>query len=229
MKTAVFAGSRNLYKDMVPAVKALLINSDVDKIYLLIEDDNFPEYLPECVQTINVSNQQFFRKDGPNMKSCFTYLAMMRAALAYLFPDLDRILAIDCDAFAVRDCSKLWDLPIDDYYLAACREPARSHYGQDYINIGVCLYNLKKLRDGMVDRVIDLLNTDPLGNLEQDAFCYLCQKKIYIMSSTWNSTVVTDPVKDPHIVHYCTFNNWPEMPLTQKFRAVPWSDIRGGI
>lgn len=229
MKAAVFAGSRNLYHDMVPAVKALLINSDVDIVYLLIEDDTFPEYLPECVKTINVSNQQFFRKDGPNMKSCFTYLAMMRGALAYLFPDLDRILAMDCDAIADRDISHLWDLPIDNYYLAAAREPARSMYGQDYINVGVCLYNLKKLRDGMADRVIELLNTDFLGNVEQDAFCYLCQGQIYILPSTYNSTIVTDPVEDPHIVHYCTFNDWPTRPLVQKYRAIGWDQIRGGI
>jgi hypothetical protein len=46
MKVAVYAGTRNIYKDMLPSVKSLLIHSDVDKIYFLIEDDIFPYELP---------------------------------------------------------------------------------------------------------------------------------------------------------------------------------------
>ena len=46
LRVAAYCGTRNLYKDMVPAVKSLLVNSNVDKIYLLIEDDQFPYKLP---------------------------------------------------------------------------------------------------------------------------------------------------------------------------------------
>ena len=42
IKAAVYTGTKNLYKAMVPAVKSLVCNSDVDKIYLFIEDDKFP-------------------------------------------------------------------------------------------------------------------------------------------------------------------------------------------
>ena len=45
IKAAVYTGTRNLYKQMVVAVKSLIRNSDVDKIYLLIEDDEFPYWL----------------------------------------------------------------------------------------------------------------------------------------------------------------------------------------
>ena len=46
MKAAVYCATRNLYLDLIPAVKSLLANSDVDRVYLLIEDDAFPEELP---------------------------------------------------------------------------------------------------------------------------------------------------------------------------------------
>lgn len=46
LRVAAYCGTRNLYKDMVPAFKSLLINSNVDIIYLLIEDDKFPYPLP---------------------------------------------------------------------------------------------------------------------------------------------------------------------------------------
>jgi hypothetical protein len=39
---------------MVTAAKSLLIHSNVDKIYFLIEDDNFPYELPPKTTTINI-------------------------------------------------------------------------------------------------------------------------------------------------------------------------------
>lgn len=116
MKAAVYVGTRNLYDDMLPAVKSILINSDVDKVYLLIEDDRFPHDLPDCVETINVSSQTFFRSNGPNYNLKWTYMTLMRAALPKIFPDLDVILSMDDDVIALQDVSDLWDLPIEDYY-----------------------------------------------------------------------------------------------------------------
>ena len=56
MRTAVYTGTRNLYPFMVAAAKSLLIHSNVEKIYFLIEDDVFPYELPSEIVTINVSN-----------------------------------------------------------------------------------------------------------------------------------------------------------------------------
>jgi len=57
MKVAAYSGNRAVYYKMVPAVKSLLMNSDVDEIYLLIEDNRFPYNLPSKVKYINISNQ----------------------------------------------------------------------------------------------------------------------------------------------------------------------------
>ena len=66
MKAAVYCGTRNLYADMVTAAKSLLHNTDVDKVYFLIEDDIFTHELPPQIETINVSDQTYFSKDSPN-------------------------------------------------------------------------------------------------------------------------------------------------------------------
>ena len=108
MRVAVYTGSRNLYPDMIPAVKSMLKNGKPDLIYLLIEDDKFPFWLPSNVKTINVSGQKFFPKDSANTKSKFTYLAMMRAALAKVLPqDIDTVLSLDCDTLIVGDITEL--------------------------------------------------------------------------------------------------------------------------
>ena len=56
MRAAVYAGTRNIYENMIPSMKSLLIHSNVEKIYFLIEDDKFPYELPPEVECINVSN-----------------------------------------------------------------------------------------------------------------------------------------------------------------------------
>ena len=228
MKYAVYTGTRNLYDNMVPAVKSMLINSDVDKIYLLIEDDKFPVDLPKEVECINVSDQKYFKPDGPNMKSPFSYMALMRAALPKVFPDLDTILSLDVDTIVDKDISDIWDLPLgDQYYFAATPEVKRSENGLVYTNAGVTLFNLKKLRDdGKVDEVIDVLNTAYFRWVDQDVLNYLCQGRIYEMPSDYNDTPYTKRPNAIKIKHYAGMKEYGEMSYFKKYRAIPFSEIR---
>lgn len=234
MKTAVYTGTRNIYQYMIPAIKSLLINSDVDKIYLLIEDDVFPFDLPDNVKTINVSNQKYFRLNGPNMNSHYTYLAMMRAALAKIFPDLDTILSLDVDTIVNQDISDVWDLPIENYYFAASRQPRKSKGGIWYVcdlytNTGVALYNLKKLReDNKVDEVIHMLNSKKYQFLEQDCFNLCCQNNILIMSSDYNANDWVDPYQTQKIIHYAAIplEQWSKGNIVKKYKNIPWQEIR---
>ena len=231
-KVAAYTGTRNLYPMMIPAVKSLLIHSDVDEIWLFIEDDGFPNSegyrFPEDVVKIrNVSGQQYFREDGPNMRSKFTYMAMMRATFAKEFPELDEILSLDVDTIVNEDVSDLWNIPLGDkYYLAASREPsATKKHGYLYTNIGVCLYNLKKLRDGKCDEVIEALNDKQYDYLEQDAFNELCKGKIFNMNPTYNSTPFTKIVDNPKIVHYAGEKKWDTKQLVKKYGERPWDEV----
>ena len=228
IKAAVYTGSRNLYPDMVVAAKSLIINSDADKIYFLIEDDDFPFDIPSCIETINISDQKYFKPGGPNMKSPYTYFAMMRAALCYVFPDIDTILSLDVDTIVDKDISDIWSLPLgDDYYFSASREDMRSYYELLYTNTGVALYNLKKLRDGKAQEVIDVLNTSRFNWVEQDVFNYLCQGRILDMPSCYNVNDWTDKTNDKRILHYAGFKEWQNFPGYVKYQNIPFSDIVG--
>ena len=229
-KVAAYTGTKNLYESMIPAVKSLIMHSDVNKIYLLIEDDEFPYEMPEeIVECINVKDQRFFRPNGPNMSSGFTYMAMMRATYCKLFPNLDRILSLDVDTIVVDDISDLWDLklgpPMRGYYFAAAREPGRSKEGKVYTNIGVALYNLEYLRLFKGQEVIDLLNERKLPFVEQDAFNMRCQGRILLMDSAYNSTIFTDPTNDPKIIHFAGQKHWQDEPLYKQYMDIPWSDV----
>lgn len=226
MKVAVYTGSRNLYVDMATAVKSLLLNSDVDIVYFLIEDDTFPFKLPECVKTINVSNQTFFPADGPNMKSQYTYFAMMRATLCHLFPEIDKILSLDVDTIVDKDISNIWDIDLGDNYFAASKEAHRSYEGLLYTNIGVTLYNLKELRNGKADEVIETLNRRRYTYVEQDVFNYLCQGRILELSSSYNVNNWTAPTEDKKIIHYAGIKKYQGFPEYLKYQGIPFSDIR---
>lgn len=221
MKAAVYCGTRNLYADMLPAIKALLINSDVEKIYLLIEDDIFPYYLPNCVECINVSEQTYFDHDGPNYRNGWTYMVLMRAALHRVFPDLDKIVSLDVDTIAAKDVSGLWDYDIEDYYLAGCKEPHKSR-GSLYINAGVMVMNLAKLRDGKGDEIIEALNTRRFPFNEQDCINELCQGGILEISSDYNANAYTIPTSTPKMVHFAAIPQWKDAPLVKQYRDMAW-------
>lgn len=226
MNCAVYTVTRNLYDRVVPSIKSLLINSEVDKIYLLIEDDKFPVELPKEVECINVSGQKYFRTMGPNNVYPWAYMSMMRAALCKVLPDVDTVLSLDVDTIIDGDISMLWHYPVDDYYMAAVAEPDRSSEGNPYVNIGVAIFNLAKLRDGKADEIINALNWRRYMILEQDCMNALCNGHIGLLPSTYNKCDFTAPCDNPVIVHYAGIRDWWDIPLVQKYKDIPWEEVR---
>lgn len=246
MKAAVYTGTKNLYREMVTASKSLLINSDVDKIYLLVEDDEFPLEIPDVIKVINVKNQKWFPSDGPNMQTVYSYMAMIRVAFCHIFPELGRILSLDVDTIVDKDISDIWDLPIDDCYLAACHEIHRTHKSGlnknfseaefMYCNAGVVLFNLEKLRNGKADEMIEMLNRRRYRWVDQDAMNYLCQGWIYDMPSDYNDNDWTVRPNAVKIKHYAGIKNWQNLEYVMKYRTIPWDEVlklhekrKGGI
>ena len=228
MKHAAYCGSRNLYDDMVTCCKALLRNSDVDRIWLLIEDPEFPYELPPEVTVIDVSGQRYFDPDGPNMGSRYTYLAMMRAALCHVLPeDVHKVLSMDIDTVAVRDVSDAWDTPMDSCYFAAAREQHRCYEGLLYTNTGVALYDLDMLRDGKADEVIDVLNRRRYTWVEQDVMNYLCQGRIALMDGNLNACDWTEH-PDPRLLHFAGHADWRSRAELCAYRDMTWEEARRG-
>ena len=227
MKAAIYTGTRNLYEHMLPAIKSLLCNSDVEKLYLGIEDPVFPYELPDICEVIDLSGQTIFDSNGPNIGSRWTYMAMMRAALVKILPeDLDRVLSLDVDTIVVQDISNLWDLPIDDCYFAASHEFHMTNEKFLYTNVGVVLFNLKKLRDGKADEVIRMLNNRAFGWVEQDCLNLLCQGYIYDMPAVYNAHYYTRNPDNPKIIHHIGNNALlPGYPDVQKYAAMSFDEI----
>ena len=225
MKHAAFCGTRNIYGDMETAAKSLVANSDVDRVHLLVEDPEFPHELPDIVECHDVSGQEFFKPNTPNMVSGYTYMAMMRAVLCHVLEDAHRVLSLDCDVLAVRDVSDVWDLPIDGCYFSATHEWHRTTEDEMYCNHGVVLYNLDMMRDGKADEVVAELNANRHTWVEQDVCNMLCQGAIFDMPSEYNSNWWTDRnAPNARIVHFAGMKRpqWSELPEVVKYRDMTW-------
>lgn len=227
MKIAIYSGTKNVYKNMIPSMKSLLLYSDVDKIYFLIEDDIFPYELPPQVQCINVSDQQYFVNTGPNMNSKWTYMILLRGVYAKLFPQLDKVLCLDYDVIFTDNISDLWDIPLGDNYFGAIKQPKKSTEEQNYINTGVLLMNLQKIREDHIDDILlDALNNYKYFFPEQDCINEYFNNKIYLLNPKYNVSKVTDFTGEQKAFHYCQCNTWMNLPLVQYYLNLDYTTIR---
>ena len=225
---AAFCGTRNLYGDMETAAKSLVANSSVDCVHMVIEDADMGRDLPDIIQCHDVGGQKFFRPDGPNMGSGFTYMAMMRIALCYVLPGVGKVLSLDSDIVCREGVDGIWDLPMDGCYLSASHEWHRSGNGLLYCNHGVVLYDLDKMRDGKADECIDVLNRRRYTWVEQDVGNYLCQGRIHDMPAKYNSCWWTDKNADGAVIrHYAGMSraDWCSKPEVARWRDTPWDEV----
>ena len=234
MRAAVYSGSRNLYPHMVTAAKSLIANSSVDKIYFLIEDDKFPYELPPLIETINVSGQTWFPAGGPNMRSQFTYMALVRACYGSLLPDdLDKVLQLDVDTVVVDNIDSLWEIDMGGKWIIAAQEPHNNYwkpFGMEYFNVGVAMFNLKAIRQAEIEEVIVKdLNEREERFVEQDAWNrFGAPRKFITLDTRYNECYPVGYTDNPAIVHFAGFKDWendkkaPRREHWRKYREMTW-------
>lgn len=215
---------------IVPSLKSLLAHTKIDKVYLLIEDDDVGFWLPDVCETINVSEQSFFEKNSPNYNTRYTYMALMRLALPFILPEVDMILSLDLDTIITQDISELWSLDMTDSYIAGSIEKEMSELKKcNYINFGVVMLNLAKLRDGMAAEMIRLLNYKQYLYPEQDCLNeQVAEENKLIISPMYNTSIFNgDKMVIPKILHFAAFGaeRFKEQKIVCEWGEKDWSDI----
>ncbi len=150
-----------------------------------------PEYISICEEQIAFLNGiiQEYNKENTIVRVDVTDLYEREFAncpneqcycspytLLRLFADLvpgvpDKILYLDIDILFNRDITLLYHTDVADYEYAA----ARDHYGKylihpNYINAGVLLFNMKRMREtGILKRARELIKTKKLVFADQSA------------------------------------------------------------
>lgn len=221
-KVAVYSGTRNVYPQMYVSLKSLLLNNEMDRVYLLIEDNEFPYPIPSNVIPVNVSGQEFYKPGSPNFGSPYSYMDLLRCSLASIFQDDEKaILWLDIDTIIDDNIEDLFSLNMDGYFYAGAIEPNKSKGIFQYINTGVTLCNLEHLR--MWHKEIEMmafLNCYELGWPGQDAINLFCQGRIRIIGSEYNSNPYCLPCTSPKIIHYAAMKEYKDHWAYKKYEQI---------
>ena len=223
-KVAVYAATRNIYRNMCTAAKSLLLHNTLDRVYFLTEDDVFPEPLPDVVTCINVCGQTWFPSDGANYNNRWTYMTLIRLALPEILPNENKVLWVDVDTIVTADISELFAIDLDGCYFGAVEEPERSKRPFVYYNAGIMLHDLEALRDGKYKQLINLVNGFKMDFPDQDAINLSCQKQIKPISAIYNSCPWTGELLDAKIIHFAADRNYSERALFKHYSQMKWGD-----
>ena len=195
--------------------------------YTSIKDEQI-EYLNKVVKTKNPENRvikvdvtDLYEKEFGNCKNenayCTPYTLLR--LLADLVPEMpDKVLYLDIDMMAGDDISKLYNIDISDYEYAAVKEKYGSVFiWPDYINAGMLLLNMKKIKEtGLLKKARELIKNKKLLFADQSAIYYSTTKKlllprIYNEQSKFNK-------KDTVICHFCKRPLWKPYPHTENYK-----------
>ena len=210
----VMCCSRNWYIYLATEIYALLKHNKVKKIYLFIEDDNIPYLTNKEIEFININKlKEYITEESPNYNTQYTKLSYLRCYFTKILKD-DKILYVDSDTLIVDNIEGLWNTELEDNVLAGVKEPGDWGrylwtYGlnNNYVNSGVLLMDLKKIREEKLDdSMIYLLNHKKFAFPDQDVINLVCRNRIKYVSNIYNSSETTGIVDNAKIIHYIRGN-----------------------
>lgn len=195
--------------------------------YTAIKNEQI-EFLNKVVKTKNNENNvkkidvtEIYEREFGHCKNenayCTPYTLLR--LLADLIPDMpEKLLYLDIDMMAADDISKLYNTNISDYEYAAVREKYGSIFiWPDYINAGMLLLNMKKIKETkLLEKARNLITTKKMLFADQDAIYRSTTKKlllprIYNEQSKFNKS-------DTVICHFCKRLVYKPYPHTENIK-----------
>ena len=213
------------HADPARRFRAIILHEDVsaenqDLIRALATEHFAVEFLPmqKGLESITDCMSNRLRCDY------FTLTIYFRLFIPEMFPQYDKGIYIDSDVVIPGDLAELFDTNIGDNYIGACADlsvadvPPLVQYmeqavgvpGNTYINSGVLLMNMEKLRQAHLDtHFLTLLNTYHFDCIapDQDYLNAMCHTKIHYLPPEWD-TMPNDnhpAAAHPKLIHYNLF------------------------
>ncbi|EAI6890585.1 glycosyltransferase family 8 protein, partial [Campylobacter jejuni] len=251
----IFFTINDVYSGYLSACMISILDSlDRDYIpYFYIIDGGISEKNKNKLKFLNIGrefyvefiavNQDLFKNLPNSSQSHISNETNYRFLVSTIKPNLDKCIFLDVDLVAVGDISKLWEICIDDYYMAAVSDQAPLHseswtlklplpYDYLYVNTGVTLINLKKWRE---DNIQELLfqNSAQYAEIlqfpDQDTLNITLYKKIKYLSHIYNAMPVQtyynekqkqEAFSNPQIIHWAGYKKpwkFPDAPYAEMF------------
>ena len=130
-----------------------------------------------------------------------TYPTYYRLLLAELLPDYDKVLYLDTDVIVLKDLKSLYDYDLNENYIAGVKaaayilnEKTESLYYKSiglpelsgYINAGVTLWNIKKIRDDNITPGLISLVDENFKSQDQDIINVVFYGRILFLDFSFN-------------------------------------------
>lgn len=154
-------------------------------------------------QTVNIINVDKSRFEslpiGESFEDHINICTYYRLLIISIFKDVDKVIYLDCDMIVRKSLLPLWHEDVEGYAFAGVMDitsmqkscPLRLHYPveESYYNSGMCVYNLKYLREISFDDIV-------AGFIAQHANLIVCHDqdimnacfhgKYKTVEETWN-------------------------------------------
>lgn len=205
--------------------RAIVLHQDVSNEHIkrikALGNDYFNiEFVPmnECLESITDRMSNRLRADY------FTLTIYFRLFIPDMFPEYNKGIYLDSDIVVPGDISELYRINLKENLIGASVDysiqniPEFAKYTENgvgvkvskYINSGVLLMNLKKLREVSVGkRFLELLNTYHFDSIapDQDYLNAMCYGKIEYLPGAWDTMPAEGSVTElsPKLIHYNLF------------------------
>lgn len=218
-------------------INCYIFTMDVSRIkpeYIPINDEQV-NFLNKVVQSKNENNKvikidvtDLYENEfghGKNENAYCTPYTLLRL-LADLLPEIpEKILYLDIDMMVAKDISELYNIDISEYEYAAVREKYGSIFIRpDYINAGMLLLNMKKIKETkLLEKARNLIKKRKLIFADQDAIFWSTSKKL-LLPRKYNEQSKFNR-KDTVICHFCKRLMLRPYPHTENFKQWQIDDI----
>lgn len=207
-------------------IASILANADDDdnlKFYILdgqISSKNKEKILSlksikDCqIHFIEIDDKKFEIYAQIKTHKYVTLQTYYRLKIAELLPDIERVIYLDCDMVVNRSLGELFEADLHQKPIAGVLDVRvkrkRKWKNSNYINAGMILFDLKKIREEKIEEIfVDYTknNIEIIDTGDQDIINFALKDKIEILPDTWNVQVSnfasrTSFTKHPAIVHY---------------------------
>ncbi len=220
------------------AIKSMLDNASSDYFYNVhVVHNGLTSQNMEKLKSLKTENSEIIFSEMTHNLECiedkvenklrtdtFTLAIFFRIFIPEMFKEYDKAIYIDADTCIVGDISKLYNTDLEGNLIGGCVDksivgikPIEEYFTNgvgvdyhEYINSGVLLLNMKKLRERKIaDKFLYLFNKYHFENVDPDQAYInaMCKGNIKFLDNRWDvmPTKGGTLVDNPGIIHYNLF------------------------
>ena len=230
MVNVIYSGNDKYFNQIVLSLLSMVNHTKSDlNVFIMTLDcetkkgkyysitDQQVAWIDGVLKTYNKNNKvtllhmdELYKKhmnNNKNKNSVYTPYTLLRLLAHHLDNIPDKIIYIDTDTMIYNDIQELFDIElVDEEYAAVQDAVGHKFFGKNYINAGVLLLNVKRIKEtGLFDKCIDYIMNKRSFMPDQDAINYR-RTKFKLIPNKFNEQ--RDVKKDTVIKHFCKIPIW---------------------